>query len=304
MFLPFCASTGQDAKQRFEPILRIVSRQESEIRAARARFPRGLEQPAGALRFGLDALLLAAFAAGHCASRLKRDKNVSAPALSVAELGCGCGAALLGLALRCPRIRGLGLEREEALLRAARRNAEALGCQERLHFAPLDVANLAALRQRAGGLAPGSLDLVLANPPYGLPGRGRVSPSFLRERALRGQTAVADFCRAATELLRHHGRFFCIFDARQLPRLCAELGGARLGLRRILPVRARRSDPALRILVEARKNAAPDLRLENPLTLHAQGKRRTTSATAQAAIWSAQALRFCPWLATGPTTDS
>lgn len=278
----------------------------NEISAARARFPRGLAQPAGALRFGLDALLLAAFAAGHCESRLNKGSSASPPALTVAELGCGCGAALLGLALRCPQLTGFGLEREAELLRAARGNAEALGCHERVHFVPVDLADLPALRQRAAaqGLRPGSLDLVLANPPFGLPGRGRASPSSLRERALRGHAALADFCRAAAELLRHHGRFFCIFDARQLPRLCAELGRARLGVRRILPVRARGSEPALRILAEARKDAAHDLRLESPLTLHGQNARRTAGTTARAATWSARALRFCPWLATGPTTDS
>ncbi|WP_241159579.1 N-6 DNA methylase [Desulfovibrio sp. ZJ200] len=278
----------------------------SEINAARARFPRGLAQPVGALRFGLDALLLAAFAAGQCQSRVKNGGNAPAPGLCGAELGCGCGAALLGLALRCPELTGLGLEREAELLRAARQNVAALGCQERLRFARVDIADRAALRQSVAveGFRAGALDLVLANPPYGLPGRGRASPSSLRERALRGPAALTDFCRAAAELLRHHGRFFCIFDARQLPRLCAELDRARLGLRRILPVRARSSAPALRILVEARKNAAPDLRLESPLTLHGAKARRATKTGAQAAIWSAQALRFCPWLAAGVTTDS
>lgn len=266
----------------------------------------GLRSRPGSLRFGLDALLLAAFAAGHCEQRIKKDRSGFSPALSVAELGCGCGAVLLGLALRCPHIQGFGLEREEDLLHAARQNAEALGIADRLRFLPADCADLPTLRHRAvgEGLTPGCLDLVLANPPYGLPGQGRVSPTPLRERALRGHTALADFCRAAEVLLGHHGRFFCIFDARELPRLCAELGRAHLGLRRLLPVRARRSDPALRVLAEARKNAAPDLRLESPLTLHRQTARRTANITRQPSIWSAQALRFCPWLAAGLTTDS
>ena len=74
--------------------------------SARQLFPRGLEQPEGSLRFGADALLLAAFAARYVESL-----NASRQAhLTAAELGCGCGAALLGLALRCAGITGLGLD--------------------------------------------------------------------------------------------------------------------------------------------------------------------------------------------------
>lgn len=271
------------------------------ISAARARFPRGLAQPDGSLRFGLDALLLGALAARHCENRAAADFSASAvrPPLRVAELGCGCGAALLALALRCPQVVGTGLDREEALLHAARQNAATLGLDKRLRFELADLKHptLEAPVPAGGAAQDAPLDLVLANPPYNVP--GRASPSALRERALRGAPPVARgsdpdalgvFCRAAARLLRHHGHFFCIFDASALPRLCAALDAARLGLRRLLPVRARNGEAALRLLVEARKNAAHHVRLEAPLTLHA-GKTGT---------WTAQALRFCPWLGTGP----
>lgn len=75
--------------------------------SARQLFPRGLDQPEGSLRFGADALLLAAFAARHV-----ENLNASRQAhLTAAELGCGCGAALLGLSLCCVGITGLGLDR-------------------------------------------------------------------------------------------------------------------------------------------------------------------------------------------------
>ena len=92
-------------------------------------------------------------------------------------------------------------------------------------------------------------------------------------------------------LLRHQGRFFCIYDARALPRLCTALDAAGLGLRRVLPVRARRSQPATRLLVEARKNAAHETVLEAPLTLHGGA-----AACGGSPAWSKAALHFCPWL--------
>ncbi len=273
-------------------IARGIHTQEN-ISAARAAFPRGLEQPGGALRFGLDALLLAAFAARHCEERRARLSTArpQSLALSVAELGCGCGAALLGLALRCPEARGLGLEREETLLRAARRNARALGLERDLLFRAAELAD--PLPEQDG-----TRDLVLANPPYGLPGQGRASPSAMRERALRDADALDVFCRAAARLLRHHGHFFCIFEARSLPRLCAALEEARLGLRRIIPVRPHRHSPATRLLAEARKDAAPELRLEAPLTLHRQRPDQTARTSP---LWTTRALAFCPWLAAATT---
>ena len=266
--------------------------------SARQLFPRGLEQPHGSLRFGADALLLAAFAArgveGMNEARRKQ--------LTAAELGCGCGAALLALALRCTTVTGLGLDREAPLVLAATANALHLGLADRLHFAQADLADKAfmAALPAASGYRAGSLDLVLANPPYGVD--GRPSPSPLRERAMRGAQGKEDrthvltiFCRAAAALLRHQGYFFCIYDALALPLLSGALDAAGFGLRGLLPVRTHASKPALRVLVLARKNTAHRCEIEAPLTLHA-GKHSTPPADTGSPRWSAQALRFCPWL--------
>ena len=266
-------------------------------------FPRGLEQPQGSLRFGADALLLAAFAARGVEGMNEARRNQ----LTAAELGCGCGAALLALALRCDSVTGLGLERETPLVQAATANALHLGLADRLHFAQADLADttfLAAL-PAASGYKADSLDLVLANPPYGV--EGRPSPCHMRERALRGSQGKGDrknvlavFCRAAAALVRHQGYFFCIYDALALPQLSGALDDAGFGLRGILPVRAHASKPALRVLVLARKNAAHQCAIEAPLTLHAGKTSTKLTGTAQATAgeprWSAQALRFCPWL--------
>ena len=293
--------------------------------SARRLFPRGLEQPQGSLRFGADALLLAAFAArgveGMNEARRKQ--------LTAAELGCGCGAALLALALRCETVTGLGLEREAPLVQAATANALRLGLADRLHFAQADLADRALLADLpdlpcmpgvpgVNGCKAGSLDLVLANPPYGV--EGRPSQSHMRERALRGAQGahVAEnrtqvltvFCRAAAGLLRHQGYFFCIYDALALPHLSSALDAAGFGLRGLLPVRTYASRPALRVLVLARKNAAHQCAIEAPLTLHVgkprggkqdtaqteSGQTDTAQATTVSPRWSAQALRFCPWL--------
>lgn len=223
----------------------------------------------------------------------------------MAELGCGCGAALLGLALRRQETRGLGLDCAAALVDAAGRNACRLGLGNRLSFAVADLADAGALRRlphpAASGGAAGALDAVLANPPFGI--AGRASPQGLRELALRARAPAPElpgsragegplplFCRAAALLLRHKGHFFCLWPAADLPALCAALDAAGLGLRRLLPVRPRQGEPARRVLALARRGAAHDLALDAPLTLHRPPR-------GPAPAWTAAALRFCPWLA-------
>ena len=61
---------------------------------------------------------------------------------------------------------------------------------------------------------------------------------------------------------------------------------------------ARNADPALRVLVEARKNAAHQMRLEAPLTLHLPRRAGGHGTRSAPALWSARALAFCPWLGT------
>lgn len=260
--------------------------------AARAAFPRGLEQPPDAYRFGTDALLLGAWAA-HCL-----EEAGAVP--SIAELGSGCGAALFALllhpALTRPPSQALGVDDKEALCAAARRNAERLGLSF-CRFIRGDVGDSALLRQCGHS----AFAAVLANPPYDLPGRRAARP--LRERALRSTShpdaetfrkatapaALEIFCRAASALLPHHGRFYAIFPAGDISRLLSALSSARLGIRRLLPVHADRQRPALRLLAEARRDAAADCRLLPPLFLHEEPRE-------EGPRWTAQARAFCPWL--------
>lgn len=278
--------------------------------AGAALFPRGLLQPEGAYRFGLDALLLAAFAARTLRERPAGGRaSGQARPRRVAELGSGCGAALLGVALRCPGIRCLGLEREPSLVRAAAANAQALGLADSVRFCVADLAAPTAWPEPLREEAP--QDLVLANPPWGLAGRGRPSPSPLREAALRGPAAGGNggdgdalpvFCAAAARLLRHRGIFCCIVPAGALTRICIALDRARLGLRRVLPLRSQTHGPSRRLLLLAQKDAAADVELLAPLTLH--GRAAAEPGSGKRPRWTRAALAFCPWLANSGTSPA
>jgi tRNA1(Val) A37 N6-methylase TrmN6 len=236
-----------------------------------ALFPRGLVQPEGSFRFAADALLLAAFA------------NADSAELA-ADLGTGCGVVAFGLALRFPLLQCVGIERNAELVEAARQNARAFGCAERVIFEPGDLADRGCIAR----LGRESFILVTANPPYRLSGSGRPARSTSRQNALAAPEGGLDvFARAGSALLRNHGRFACVFSPGRLGDLFAALRASRLEPRRLLAVHPRWGAPASCVLVEARKNARPDLRIDAPLVLYDTIKRK----------FSSEALRFCPWRA-------
>ncbi|MDR2696761.1 MAG: methyltransferase [Deltaproteobacteria bacterium] len=240
-----------------------------------ASFPRGLVQPEGSFRFSADALLLAAFAPGEEARR-------------AADLGTGCGVVAFGLALRFPGLYCTGLDKEAALIEAARVNASMLGLGERMAFAQGGVAD----KNLPDGLGRESCELVTANPPYRVSGTGRRISSPARRKALEApQGALADFAAAAAFLLRHHGRFACVLPPARLGDAFAALRSARLEPRRLRCVHPRPCVQAGLVLVEARKNARPDLVMEAPLILHPDER---------GSGFSREALAFCPWLGAAP----
>jgi release factor glutamine methyltransferase len=77
-------------------------------------------------------------------------------ALRIADLGTGSGALLLALLYELPMGRGIGTDRSREALRAASRNATALGLAARAAFVACDY----------GAAIAGPFDLIVSNPPY------------------------------------------------------------------------------------------------------------------------------------------
>jgi len=250
---------------------------------ARQAFPRGLAQPETGFRFGADALLLACFAAGLPGGR-------------VLDCGTGCGPAGLGLLLARDDKGTLvvGLDKEPAMVAAATENADRLGLADRFAARLLDVRDI----RRDAATAAESFDLVLANPPYRHPDSGR-RPADKGRDAARFETdgGLAAFTAAAAYALKNQGLLALVYLAERLGHVMATLAAHRLEIKRLLPVAPRAGAPAGQLLLVARKNGRPGLRLEAPLVLY-EGhgvKTRLTGA----------ALDFCPFLAcnAGPGAD-
>lgn len=244
------------------------------VEAARGRFPRGLSQPGSGFRFSMDALLLAAFAGqGRVRGR-------------VADLGTGCGVVGLSLALDHPDFFCLGLDIDRVVLGHARENISRLGLAGRFGLLRADV-------QSQAGLRPESMDLVVCNPPYRDPARGRVCLDESRTAArFEGRAGLADFVRAAAFLVRNRKASCFILLAERVDELLDLLRRDRLRPKELLFVHQRPDSTARLVLVRAVKNGGAGLAVRPPLVLHAGAGDRT--------CLTAAALSFCPRLTCNP----
>ncbi len=260
------------------------------------------------MRFGLDALLLACFAAREFGASphfgLKNPCRDTpwlppGPGFAAIDLGCGQGASTAALLLRSENVRALGVDFSPALIDAARKNISLLNLSERAAFRVLDLS-------RAGAAFPRpAFDLALSNPPYWERGRirprgrsrhpsnppywergeGRASRDSLNDTARRGERALSLFIRAARAALVHHGLLYLIFPASRFTALAEALGSCRFGMRKALLVRPGAEDAAVRVLVEAAKDTVHDIRFLPDLVLQEADGSSTP-----------QALSFCPFL--------
>lgn len=225
-----------------------------------------LRQPARGHRSGTDAVLLAAAPPAGFAGR-------------AADLGAGVGAVGLSLALREPGVRMDLVEIDRDLCRLAAENVAANGLSGRVAVIEVDLLGPGEVR-RAAGLASGSMDLVLTNPPFDEAGRGRPSPDPAKRRAHVSDTGdLETWFGAAADMLRHKGLLVAILRADGLPRALSALGRAYGGLT-VLPVHPRAAAPATRILLRAVRGSRAPLSIVPGLVLHADDGRFTPTADA------------------------
>jgi tRNA1Val (adenine37-N6)-methyltransferase len=201
-------------------------------------------------RHSMDAILLAQFAAPRPTDR-------------VLDLGCGNGAIGLLLAHRHPQIRVVGLEIQPALASRALRGAELNRLQDRVEIVDGDLRRVEAL------LPPAAFDLVLCNPPYREIGRGRLSPDPETRQAKHEVSAtLPEIIAAIRYALAPKGRACLIYHASRLADLLTRLRAERLEPKLLRPVHSFPGADAELVLVEARREGRPGLRMLAPLFVY------------------------------------
>lgn len=211
-----------------------------------------LQDPQG-LTFGTDAYLLSAYVKPRASTK-------------AIDLGSGTGIIPLLCLARKKAASFTAVEIQSSFCSIIRQNAEentsTIGGKERLSVICSDVREL---NPSAVG---GEVDLVTANPPYMAAdsgARNETEEKYLARHEVCG--TIYDFCAAAGRLLKHGGRFCCVFRPNRLGDLFDALRRSHLEPKRMTLVQATAAATPSMVLLEAVKYAAPSLLVTPPLCL-------------------------------------
>ena len=209
-----------------------------------------LIQKKDGLTFGTDAYLLAAF--------MKAQKNAYA-----VELGTGTGIISILCAARGRFAHIDALEIQESFYTLADRNIALNALDDTVTAHHLDVreASPATLGREA--------DVVFTNPPYmSIDGGARNASDrkYIARHEVCGD--IGDFCAAAYRLLKHGGRFYCVYRPDRLSSLMAAMRENRLEPKVCCFVHSDESSEPSMVLISATKGGAEGLRIMPPLLMH------------------------------------
>ncbi len=210
-----------------------------------------LSQPANGFRFTLDSLILADFC------RIKRGDRIL-------ELGAGTGIISLLLARKFPFAKIVADEYEPLAYSLLCSNIELNGLSDRIVPVDRDVQYLSR------SIAPAAFDVIVANPPYGITGAGKMSPSPAKQLARHSHATSFNAWLNRQDLLKNKGRYYIIFPSSRAIDLLAMLREKGLEPKRIRFVHPNETRPASLLLVEAMKAAKTGLEVLPPLYVHSR----------------------------------
>lgn len=207
-------------------------------------------QSADAFCFSIDAVLLSHFATV---------KNGDA----IIDLGTGSGVIPLLLSTRGERLSITGLELNAVVADRARRSVE---INQLAHCIGIIQGDL---KEAAKIFGHERFDLVVSNPPYLPIGIGETSQRSIRRMARHEVTAtLQDVVKSSADLLSTGGRFALVHRPSRMADIFCTLREYRLEPKRLRLIHPAAGKEANMVLLEAIKNAKPDLRVGKPIYIH------------------------------------
>lgn len=209
-----------------------------------------LIQKKDGLTFGTDAFLLAAF--------IRQQKYSYA-----VELGGGTGIISL-LCAAADKFKQIDcFEIQKDFYNITQRNIELNGFCDRIRVFNEDIRDVSAAYCKR------EADVVFSNPPYMRTDSGKRNEcdrKFIARHEVCG--GIDDFCAAAYRILKHGGRFYCVWRPDRLTSIIASMRANRLEPKSMVFVHGDcESEPSM-VLVSATKGGAEGMKIMPPLFLH------------------------------------
>ena len=210
--------------------------------------------------YGVDAVLLAAFAAGETGAK-GLPKGSTVP-LSVADLGTGCGVAAFILYHKLGGAVMTGYDISANAIDRAQRACVMNGLEEDIAFICTDITDIDA---SAG------LDAVITNPPYFRRTPDEPGASEPDERYIARHETTADisaFSEAAAGLLTDGGHLYMVHRPGRLADIISGLRDAGIEPKEMQFVVPKPGKAANIVLIHGIKGAGAELRMLPQITVH------------------------------------
>lgn len=155
-----------------------------------------------------------------------------------------------------------GVEINSVCVDMARRSAAMNGQQERVHFTEADIRQLHFH---------GAFDAVTVNPPYMTGGAGLTGKNDALTIARHEvMCTIKDVTAAASRALRFRGRLFMVHRPHRLMDVCRACSADGLEIKRLRMVHPFADKEANMVLIEAVKGGKPYLHVEKPLIVYSE----------------------------------
>ncbi|WP_455481031.1 tRNA1(Val) (adenine(37)-N6)-methyltransferase [Bartonella sp. B12(2025)] len=215
-------------------------------------------------RSGMDAMLLASLVPNNLKGK-------------VVDLGAGAGAAGLAVASRCLEVHVTLVERSAFMVSYAQKTLmlkqnEKLA--ERICLLEADVTFKGKNRLKVG-LADNSFDFAIMNPPFNSPADRKTPDKQKSEAHVMSEAMFDNWLRSAAAIVKPGGYLGLIARPQSLTDILHALEG-RFGDICIIPVHARATKAAIRILIYARRGSRAALSVLPALIMH-EGDSQTFS---------------------------
>ncbi len=225
--------------------------------------------------YGVDSVLLAAFAAGETGSRgIKTNRKSKAGNLRVADLGTGNGiVAFIAYHKLCnqsksSQIQIVGIEKNEEAYDRAVRGCTENNLQDAVSFINTDILDIQCETE---------FDAILSNPPYfrkaksfdGIVPGGTGSVDSDRYISRHETTAdIWDFAHTASSMLKNGGDFCIVHRPDRLVDIFDAMRASGIEPKEMQLVVPSQRKPANMVLVHGIKGAGPELRVLPEIAVH------------------------------------